>query len=154
MNIGDRAHLFSLPAARGEEVDVGVLVGSGPIALLFIPFAFSSTCRTELCRVGSEWSDWDVADGHVFGIAVDSPFVTAKWRAEEGIPFPVLSDFGRDVSRAYGVLDEGLIGPPGVASRSVFVIGTDGRVAYRWVAENPSVEPDYGEVRAAMQAAV
>ncbi|MDH3296942.1 MAG: redoxin domain-containing protein [Gemmatimonadota bacterium] len=152
MNIGDTAYAFSLPAAKGEVVDVGALLGRGPVVLLFIPFAFSSVCTAELCRVGSEWPAWDIPDGHVFGVATDSPFVTAKWRADEGIPFPVLSDFGRAVSRAYGVLDENLMGPPGVAKRSAFVIDREGRVAYRWVSDDPSVEPDYSAVQAAVEA--
>jgi len=150
MNIGDKAHLFSLLAAKSETVNVGELIGSGPVVLLFIPFAFTSVCTTELCRVGAEWPQWDVPNGHVFGISADSPFVTSKWRAEENIPFPVLSDFNRDVARAYGVLDEDLMGLPGVAKRSAFVIDQNGRIAYRWVSDDPSVEPDYDEIRSAL----
>ena len=151
MQQGDKAHLFSLAAAIGETVDVGELIGSGPVILLFIPFAFSSVCTTELCRVGSEWPQWKVPNGHVFGICTDSPFVTSKWRADENIPFAVLSDFNRDVARAYGVLDESLMGPPGVAKRSAFVIDNEGRIAYRWVSDDPSVEPDYDEIRNAVE---
>jgi peroxiredoxin len=151
MNIGDTAHLFSLPAAKGEVVDLGSLVGSGPLVLLFIPFAFTSVCTTELCRVGAEWPRWEVPNGHVFGISADSPFVTSKWRAEENIPFPVLSDFNRNVIRAYGVLDENLMGPPGVAKRSAFVIDRSGRIAYRWVSDDPGVEPDYDEIRSVVE---
>jgi len=152
MNIGDTAFTFSLPAARGDVVDVGALIGSGPVVLLFIPFAFSSVCTEELCRVGEDWPAWHIPEGHVFGIATDSPFVTAKWRADEGIPFPVLSDFGREVATAYGVLDESLMGSPGVAKRSAFVIDRDGRIAYRWVTDDPSVQPDYAAIHAAVEA--
>lgn len=152
MIIGDTAFSFALPAARGEMVDVGALIGSGPIVLLFIPFAFSSVCTEELCRVGDEWPAWDLPDGHVFGVAVDSPFVTARFRAEENIPFPVLSDFGREVAAEYGVLDESLLGPPGVAKRSAFVIDRAGRIAYRWVTDDPSVQPDYAAIHAAVEA--
>ncbi len=151
MNVGDMAHPFSLMAAKGENVNVGDLIGSGPVVLLFIPFAFTSVCTTELCRVGAEWPQWKVPNGHVFGISADSPFVTSRWRAEESIPFPVLSDFNRTVARAYGVLDEDLMGPPGVAKRSAFVIDTDGRIAYRWVSDDPGVEPDYDEIRSAVE---
>ena len=152
MQQGDMAYSFSLPAARGETVNVGELIGSGPIVLLFVPFAFTPVCTTELCRVGTEWPKWDIPNGHVFGISADSPFVTSRWRKEENIPFPILSDFNREVARAYGVVDEGLMGPPGVAKRSAFVIDLDGRIAYRWVSDDPGVEPDYAELRATVEA--
>ncbi|HKK27305.1 MAG TPA: redoxin domain-containing protein [Gemmatimonadota bacterium] len=150
---GDRAPGFSLPAAPGKTVDVGGLIGREKVALLFIPLAFSPTCTTELGTFRSRWSEFEGLDARVFAISVDSPFVTARFRQDEEIPFPVLSDFNRDVSERYGVLYDELLGLEGVSKRAVFVIGEDGRVAYRWVSEDPGVEPDYDAVRSAIRSA-
>jgi peroxiredoxin len=151
---GDRAPGFALPSAPGHEVDVGRLFGSETVVLLFFPLAFSSTCTTELCTFRDRWDEFSELDARVFAISVDSPFVTDLFRREENIPFPVLSDFNRDVAERYGVLYDELLGLEGVGKRSVFVIGPDGRVVYRWVSEDPGVEPDYDGVREAVRAGV
>ena len=96
------------------------------------------------------WREWEGLDAQVLGISVDSPFVTDRFRDQENIPFPILSDFNKEVSARYGVLHEDLKGLKGVAKRSAFVIGTDGKVAYAWVSEDPRVQVPFEEVRAAL----
>lgn len=148
---GDRAPGFALQAAPGEEVDVGAAIGERPVVLLFFPLAFSSVCTRELCAVRDEWARWGALDADVYAISVDSPFATARFRAEHDLPFPVLSDFNKEVAGAYGVLYEEWYGLRGVAKRSAFVIGRDGVVTYAWVTEDADVEPDYAAVRAAVE---
>jgi len=150
---GDLAPGFTLAEAPGKTVDVGGLIGRQKVVLLFIPLAFSPTCTTEMDTFRSRWSEFEGLDARVFAISVDSPFVTSKFRQEEEIPFPVLSDFNRAVSERYGVLYDELLGLEGVSKRAVIVIGEDGRVAYRWVSEDPGVEPDYDAVRSAIRSA-
>ena len=150
---GDTAPTFELPHRPGETIDLTDHLGREPVVLLFIPLAFSPVCTTELATVRDSWAGWADLGASVFAISVDSPFVTAHFRDIEDLPFPVLSDFNKDVSRAYGVLAEDLAGLKGVAKRSVFVIGSDGRVAYAWVSEDAGVEPDYHAVREAVAAA-
>jgi len=148
---GDRATVFQLPAGPGEWVDLSEHMGRERVVLLFFPLAFSSVCTTELCTVTREWGGWEDLDARVFGISVDSPFVTKRFRESEGIGFPILSDFNRKVSRAYGVLHEDLLGLEGVAKRSAFVIGRNGMVVYDWVSDDPGVEPDYEAIRRALE---
>ena len=149
---GDVAPRFALPAAPGEIVDVGARIGERPIVLLFFPLAFSSVCTAELCAVRDDWSAWSHLGADVFGISIDSPFVTRRFRDELGLPFPLLSDFNHDVGAAYGVLYEDYFGLRGVAKRSAFVIGHDGRIAWAWVSERDDVLPDFEEVRQAARA--
>jgi peroxiredoxin Q/BCP len=58
-----------------------------------------------------------------FGASVDSADTNARFAESLGLPYPVLSDPGKDVARAYGVL-----APSGYASRWTFYIGADGRI--------------------------
>lgn len=148
---GDRAPEFTLPCAPGEEVDVGRYLGRERVLLLFFPLAFSPVCTTEMSAFSRRWKELDGLDARVFAISVDSPFVTEKFREEQEIPFPVLSDFNRRVAETYGVLYEELLGLQGIAKRSVFVVDEDGIVTYRWVSEDPGVEPDYDEVAAVLR---
>ena len=149
VSTGDAAPGFALPAAPGEIVDVGARIGERPVVLLFFPLAFSSVCTEEMCAVRDDWSAWTELDAEVFGISVDSPFVTRRFREELGLPFPLLSDFNHDVAAAYGVLYEDYFGLRGVAKRSAFVIGRDGRIVWAWVSERDDVLPDFERVREA-----
>jgi len=149
---GAAAPDFSLVRALGEEpVTLSGQRGS-PVVLLFVPLAFSGTCTEELCHVAENWSMWNGLGAAVFGISIDSPFVNQKWADDEGLQFPVLSDFNKEAARAYGVLQEDFFGLRGVAKRSVFVIDRDGRVAYAWESDDPSVLPPFGEIADAVRA--
>ena len=150
LTIGDIAPRFALPAAPGEIVDVGARMGERPVVLLFFPLAFSSVCTEELCAVRDSWREWETLDADVFGISVDSPFVTRRFREELGLPFLLLSDFNHEVGAAYGVLYEDYFGLHGVARRAAFVVGTDGRIAYAWVSERDDVLPDFRAVQDAV----
>ena len=150
---GDPAHAFTLPAKPGEFVDVGRYIGEDVVVLVFFPLAFSSVCVAELRTLSDSWEKWSGLGARVFGISVDSPFVTERFRQVENIPFPILSDFNREVASRYGVLYEDFYGLKGVAKRSVFVVGRDGNVVYDWVTEDADVEPSYEEVEAAVRTA-
>jgi peroxiredoxin len=145
---GDSAPPIKLPAKPGEEVEARI--GRDKVVLLFFPLAFSPVCTDEMCHMRDTWSQWEGLDAQVLGISVDSPFVTDRFRADENIPFPILSDFNKTVASNYGVLYEDLKGLKGVAKRSAFVIGADGKVAYAWVTEDPLVQVPFDEVKAAV----
>lgn len=147
---GDRAPGFELPHKPGETVNVGDAIGSEPVVLLFFPLAFSSVCTDEMCQVRDGWNDWASLGAKVFGISVDSPFVTDKFRTELEIPFPILSDFNREVAQQYDALHDDLFGLKGVTKRAVFVIGKDGSVVYDWVSDDPGTMPDLDAARAAL----
>jgi alkyl hydroperoxide reductase subunit AhpC len=57
---------------------------------------------------------------------VDSTWANKAFREQTGVEFPILSDWKRDVSRKYGILDE----ENGVARRTTFVIDTNGVVQH------------------------
>ncbi len=147
---GDRAIEFKLPAKPKDEVDLAQHLGKDKIVLLFFPLAYSSVCTEEMCKMRDDFSQYQALGAKVFGISVDSPFVTDKFRTDEKIPFPILSDFNKEVSRKYGVLHEDLMGLKGVSKRSAFVIGADGNVKYAWVSDDPKVMPKFDEIKAAL----
>jgi len=62
-------------------------------------------------------------DVQIFAASVDAPDVNARFARSLGIEYPILSDPGRDVARAYGVLSRS-----GYASRWTFYIGINGRI--------------------------
>jgi peroxiredoxin len=147
---GDSAPGFELASKPGEKVNVGDHIGRDNVVLLFFPFAFSPVCTDEMCHFRDHWEQWSRLDARVFGISIDSPFVTDRFRQEQQIPFPILSDFNKEVATTYGALHEELKGMKGVAKRSAFVIGRDGKVKYAWVSEDPRTQVDFGAIEAAI----
>ena len=148
--VGTPAPDFSLPPGPGpDRVTLSELRGR-PVVLLFFPLAFSGKCTEEMCSVAENWSKWEELDAAVYGISVDSPFVNQKFAQETGVPFPILSDFNKDASSAFGVLYPEYYGLHGVSKRSAFVVDREGRIAYSWVSDDSSVLPPFDEVRQAV----
>jgi peroxiredoxin Q/BCP len=61
-----------------------------------------------------------------FAASVDSPDTNKRFAESLGLDYPVLSDPGKDVARAYGVVS----GDRTTAARWTFYIGKDGRILY------------------------
>lgn len=148
----DRAPDFSLPDRPGSVIGSDFGAQSGPTVILFFPLAFSGVCTAACGAFREQWAEWERLGARVLGISVDSPFAVAKWRELEQIPFPVLSDFNKEVCRAYGAFHEELMGLKGVAKRAAFVVRPDATLAYQWVSDNPGVQVDFDAIKAAAAA--
>lgn len=68
------------------------------------------------------------------------------------LTFPLLCDYARETVRKYGLLHNDFAGLKGytVAKRSVFILDDQGVVRYKWVSEDPGREPNYEEIKAAL----
>jgi len=84
----------------------------------------------------------------VFGISTDSHHSHRVFKEQNRLNYPLLSDWNKTVSTAYGVLYErfGSFGLQGVTKRSVFVLDADGVIRYKWVTEDPKVPPDHHRI--------
>lgn len=149
---GTRAPAVRLFGPGRRAVDLGEFIGVKPVVLLFFPLAFTSTCTAEVCAVADDYSAWTALDAQVFGISVDSDATLARFAAETGAPFPLLSDFNRDAIRAYHVVRPDLGGLKEVAERVVFVIDGDGVIRHVWQGEHPGVMPPFEEILDALRA--
>ena len=151
MNIGDKAPEFELVDTDLKPVKSSSLTGR-PSVLVFFPGAFTSVCTKELCTFRDSMANFNKINAAVLGISVDQPFSLAQFKKENNLNFPLLSDFTESVSRAFGGVHENAFNVKGlnVSKRAVFVLDKEGKVAYRWVSENPGKEPDYKEVQEAV----
>lgn len=152
VSVGSVAPDFSLPPAPGpERVTLSEHRGS-PVVVLFFPLAFSGVCTREMCALAEDWTRWEELGARVLGLSVDSPFVNRRFAAETKVPFPILSDFNKDASSAYGVLYPDFFGLRGVSKRAAFVVDAAGKVAYAWVTEDAGVMPPFDEIHAVVAA--
>ena len=143
--VGSKAPDFTLPNQDREPVTLSQQKGR-PIVLAFFPAAFSSVCQKELCTFRDALSQLNKARAQVYGISVDTFFSLKAFADQQGLTFPLLSDFNKQVIRAYGVFNEDMIGLKGIAKRAVFVLDKDGVVRHREVLDDARNEPDYGRV--------
>ncbi|MDE3247562.1 MAG: peroxiredoxin [Bacteroidota bacterium] len=152
IEIGQKAPDFTLHDTERNQVSLHDQKGKN-VLLLFFPLAFTGVCTKELCSVRDNIAAYNTANATVFGISVDSPMTLAKFKEEQGLNFPLLSDFNKETSAAYGALYDSFIGwMKGVSKRSAFLIDKDGTVRYAEVLENAGELPDFSAIQSALAA--
>ena len=145
---GDLAPDFTLPDTHGTPVSLSELRG-GPVAVVFVPFAFSGTCTSELCELRDAIEDFELAGVRLLVVACDPMYGLRAWGEQQSFGFDLLSDFWPHgaAARSFGVFDEA----SGTARRGSFLVDADGIV--RWSVVNPRGEARaLGEYRAALAA--
>ena len=133
-----------------KDVSLSDNAGKKKTVLLFFPLAFTSVCTDELCTVTAGLDKYENLNAAVWGISVDSPFAQEAFANASGIKIPLLSDFNKEVSKAYDVLYEDLLGLKGVAKRSAFVIDEDGKILFSSSSDDPKQLPPFDEIMAAL----
>lgn len=147
LQTGDKAPAFKLFSSDKQEVSLADYRGKN-VVLLFFPLAFTSVCTTELCVMRDNIGMYDRLNAQVLAISVDSPQTLNKFKIDQGFNFPLLSDFNKEVSRAYGSLYELFtLGMKGVSKRSAFVIDKEGTVRYAEVLEKAGEMPNFEAVK-------
>jgi len=136
---GDVAPDFALKDQDKNLVRLSDFRGK-KVLLMFYPYAFSGICTPEVCEVRDRRAELLDDDTQALWVSVDSVHALRAFKAAQGLPFPLLSDFWPhgEVARTYGVFNE----EAGAAVRGTFVIDREGIV--RWSVVNP-----IGEARSA-----
>ncbi|KQS08145.1 peroxiredoxin [Curtobacterium sp. MCLR17_007] len=147
LEIGSLAPDFELPNQFGEHVRLSDFRGTRPVALVFFPLAFSSTCTTELCDLRDNITMFQDNRIELIGISVDSKATLRSFADQNGYDFELLADFWPHgaVAKEYGVFLE----HKGFANRATFVIDVQGRIRASIISE-PGVARDVTEYRAAL----
>jgi glutaredoxin-dependent peroxiredoxin len=147
IQIGQQAPDFTLFDSDKQKISLSDYKGSN-VLLLFYPMAFTGTCTKELCSTRDNIALYDKANARVFGISVDSIFTLAKFKEEQHLNFPLLSDFNKTTSAAYGSLYENFVfDMHGVSKRSAFVLDKQGIVRYAEILENATDLPDFTAIQ-------
>ncbi|HZE85566.1 MAG TPA: peroxiredoxin [Puia sp.] len=151
IEIGQSAPEFSLYDSDKKKVSLNDYKGKN-VLILFFPQAFTGTCTKELCSMRDNIALYNEANAQVLGISVDSVFTLAKYKEEQQLNFPLLSDFNKEVSATYGVLyDTWIFEMRGVSKRSAFVLDKEGIVRYAEILETASDLPDFEAIKKVLQ---
>ena len=152
IEIGQKAPGFTLYDSDKNQVSLDSYRGK-KIVLLFFPIAFTSVCTKELCSVRDNITQYNDSNAVVLGISVDSPFTLAKFKEDQHLNFPLLSDFNKEVSKKYDTLYENFaFDMRGVSKRSAFVIDENGVIIHKEVLENAGNTPDFLAIETALAA--
>jgi glutaredoxin-dependent peroxiredoxin len=151
ITVGSKAPNFELYDTDKQKVSLANYAGKNVI-VLFFPLAFTGVCTAEMCTMRDGLASFNSMNTDVVAISVDSLFVLDKFKKENNLNFPLLSDFNKDASKAYDSLYE--VFPAfemqGVSKRSAFVINAEGNIAYAEYCATPGDQPNYEAIKAAL----
>jgi len=136
LEIGQTAPEFRLKGPGGQFVALSEYRGRKNVVLVFYPLAFSPVCSHQLPAIEKEIARFEKLDATVLGVSVDSHYANTVFAERLRLSFPLLSDFKREVSAAYGVL----LTESGHSGRAIFVIDKQGKLSYK------DVSPVLGEI--------
>lgn len=148
LQIGDKAPDFKLFSSELKEVSLADYKGK-KLVVHFFPMAFTGTCTTQLCTMRDSFGYYEGMNAAVVGISVDSPFTLAKFKEDQSYQFPLLSDFNKEASQAYGAFyDEFVFNLKGVSKRAAFVVNEEGVITYAEVLDVATDLPDFEKIKA------
>ncbi len=104
------------------------------LCVFFYPKYFTFVCPTEIKGFADLDGQFRDRDCQILAASTDSEFVHLAWRKDHKdlrhLPFPMLADINKDLSRALGILDE-----EGVAKRATFLVDPEGVIRFVYVTE-------------------
>ena len=124
--VGQLAPEFTLPSTSGSDVALQHFRGKCAVLLAFFPLAFTTVDTAEVCAFSEDYGKFEQARARVLPISVDSIPTLREFKAKEHLAVDLLSDFRREVSRAYGTLLEDKF----FSRRAYFLVDRDG--VLRW----------------------
>jgi peroxiredoxin len=145
--VGDAAPGFTAASTSGQDVSLSSFLGKRHVLLAFFPLAFTSTCTKELICFSEDFDQFAGNDVEILPMSVDSVPSLREFKNKLQMKTELLSDFKREVSRAYGVLNEDRF----FSNRAYFLIDKEGRVRWSYVEGNNSQRRENSEILAAIQ---
>ena len=146
IELGQKAPSFSLYDSQKQKISSEDFKDKN-LLILFFPLAFTSTCTKELCSVRDNIALYNNSNAQVLGISVDSLYTLNKYKEEQGLNFPLLSDFNKEVSTLYDSLYPKFgFDMKGVSKRAAFIIDKEGIIRYAEVLENASEIPNFNAI--------
>jgi peroxiredoxin len=104
INEGNKAPDFTLPDSEGKMVSLGEFAGKR-VLLVFYPGDDTPVCTSQLCSYRDNYSEFLKRDITILGISVDTVDSHKRFGEKNELPFTLLSDHDKSVSRMYDAMD-------------------------------------------------
>jgi peroxiredoxin len=145
--VGDIAPEFTAASTSGNDVSLSSFRGTRNVLLAFFPLAFTGTCTKELICFTEDFDQFAGKGVEILPISVDSTASLREFKNKLQMKTELLSDFKRDISRAYGVLNEDRF----YSNRAYFLIDKEGGVRWSRVEANNGQRRENSEILAAIK---
>jgi len=145
--VGDIAPEFTAASTSGKDVTLSSFRGKSNVLVAFFPLAFTGTCTKELVCFTEDFDQFAREGVEILPISVDSVPALREFRNKLGIKTELLSDFKREISRSYGVLNEDRF----YSNRAYFLIDREGRLRWSHVESNNGERRENAEILAAIE---
>lgn len=132
--VGEVAPDFEAKDANGAPVRLSSYRGSKNVVLYFYPKDFTPVCTKEACGFRDMYEELRGKDTEVIGVSVDDEGSHRSFAAKHALPFPLLSDPDKRISKLYGAAGS-LFGLLERTRRLTFVIDKAGTIAAVFAAE-------------------
>ncbi|MDA4118200.1 MAG: peroxiredoxin [Thaumarchaeota archaeon] len=134
MSTKGEVELSKVLSDRGLPSDAG----GRWVVLFFYSGDFTSVCSTEVPEFARRYEEFRGLNAEVLGVSADSIYSHRAWISgmERSVEYPLISDFKKDLCRAYDILDE----KSGEPLRGTFIIDPKGSVRFTMM-----IDPDLGQ---------
>jgi peroxiredoxin Q/BCP len=133
--VGAPAPAFTLPDQNGKRISLADYAGKW-VVLYFYPKDGTPGCTTEACEFRDNVFAFREAGAVILGISVDDVASHKDFATEHRLPFTLLADTEKQVSRSYGVLHR-MLGVMELARRETFIVDPQGRIAKHYREVDP-----------------
>jgi len=148
LDVGDAMPDVAVSDGKLQPIQLGSLKGK-LVVLSVVPSIDTPVCENQTHKMSAA-IDQMPPGTQVFTISRDLPFAQSRFASEAMIKTTMASDYhGGAFGRAFGLE----VKESGLLARSVWVIGADGKIAYRQLVADQGNEPDYDAVIAAVKLA-
>ncbi len=126
LKTGDEAPDFSARDSNGEMIRLGDFRERKNVVLYFYPADFSLGCTKEACQFRDGFASLESRSAVVIGVSPDDEISHRRFASSYNLPFHLISDLDKSISRAYGALWPLRLAP--FAKRVTYVIDKKGIV--------------------------
>lgn len=133
---GEAAPDFAVASTKGE-VKLADYKGKW-LVVYFYPKSFTGGCTKESCSLRDGYEEIQKAGAEILGVSVDPVETQKKFKEEHKLPFEIVADTEKKMTKAYDVLMVGGM----MSSRYTFIISPDGKIAHVFDKVNTATHKD------------
>lgn len=154
LEVGSKAPDFTLASVEGKEVNLYDLLDQKNVVLVFYRGDWCAFCNIQLIGLKKDYQEFKELNAEIVAVSVDSVERERALSERLNLPFLLLSDPGHKVIQRYNVLNRNFFTRfyslalsrgatwRGVAKPSIFIIGKDRIIHYKYVGKRTEDRPN------------
>lgn len=104
LHVGQEAPDFSAIVHTGDQFRLSDYRGKKNVVLYFYPKDFTAGCTEQACSFRDNYEDIKKYDAVIIGVSFDSPESHSRFAVERRLPYPLISDVEKSISKQYGAV--------------------------------------------------